>query len=91
MSGRTASAAADRFILTTRSARRVCLATHRSMAVTSSDRDDGPLPMVTAAPAKVRPPRRAIPAIGLPATIDSTSSRAAAERRRPFASPGACR
>lgn len=91
MSGTRASAAANRFILTIRSARPVCLATHRSMALTSPDRDDGPLPMVTAAPAEVRLPRRAYPAIGLPASNDSTSSRAAAERRRPFASPGACR
>lgn len=91
MSGRTASATANRFTLTTRSARPAWLATQRSMALTVPDRDAGPLPMVTPAPAAVRPARRAHPAIALPAPVNSTSSQAAAARRRSFASPEACR
>ena len=91
MSGRTASATANRFILTTRAARPAWLATQRSMALTVPDRDAGPLPMVTAAHAAVRPARRVHPAIALPAPIDSTSSQTAEERRRPSASARACR
>jgi hypothetical protein len=92
MAGRTASAAANRFILTSCSTRPACLATHRSMARTSPDSEEGgPLPMVAVAHAEVRRMHRAHPAIGSPATIALTFSPVAAARRRLFASPGACR
>jgi hypothetical protein len=91
MAGRTASAAANRFILTSRSTRQACPATHRSMTRTPPDREECPLPMVAFAHAEVRRIHRAHPAIGLPATIALTFSPAAAARRRLCASPGACR
>lgn len=91
MAGRTASAAANRFILTSLSTRQACLATHRSMTRTPPDREESPLPMVAVAHAEVRRIHREHPAIGSPATIALTFSPAATARRRPSASPGACR
>lgn len=91
MAGRTASAAANRFILTSRSTRQACLATHHSMTRTPPDREEGPLPMVAVAHAEVRRIHRAHPAIGSPATIALTFIPVAAARRRLFASPGAGR
>jgi len=91
MAGRAASAAANRFILASRSTRQACLATHRSLTRTPRDREEGPLPMVAVAHAEVRRIHRAHPAIGSPATIALTFIPVAAARRRLFASPGAGR